>query len=139
MKDRMEYDVAVGVIENCAGFIDVTSSAGEAWEVVQEEIARLKKELEDARCEIDESKTRLAEAEVQKCTSPFSDSPPCRGIQKCLDRIAEAEEELATVKKIAMQIVQVCYYAGTEGDLSDRINNQMLLILKEVLVKLEEK
>lgn len=44
----------------CADFIDVTSPVGEAWEVVQEEIARLKKELEAQRGELKNALNRIA-------------------------------------------------------------------------------
>lgn len=42
----------------------------------------------------------IAELQVQKCTSPFADSPPCRGIQRERDTITELVAALEIFEKL---------------------------------------
>lgn len=57
------------------------------WEYMEEENKVLRAMLFGAQ-------TQRDAARAEQCTSPWPDSPPCRGIQKQLDRIKKLEGSL---------------------------------------------
>ena len=117
----MDLETAYSIIENCSGFADESSSVGEAWAFVVNEVKRLRKELGSANDAIILLKTRLKQ--LQKAVEIEHDQG-----ESFLTQIKELREENATLRKdkeriecennqFRRYVIETgCSYTQTESD-----------------------
>lgn len=71
----MEYKDAVGIIESCAGFSDIETPVGEAWDIVLRRVARLEDALQkiaDGRGMIPDNSTIYMSGKVPEVPKHFN-------------------------------------------------------------------
>lgn len=64
---------------------------------IAEEITAMRKELAAYKALLFQAQTERDVARATVCTSPWEDSPPCRGIQRQLDKIAALKTVLHSI------------------------------------------
>ncbi len=83
---------------------DIAQAVEEA--AIKSDIAPTKvdRRLVAAHDRIEKLEQQLAVSQSMQCTSPFEDSPPCRGIQRVKDELANATKQIALLREALEKI-----------------------------------
>lgn len=71
---------------------------------------------EEAADTIDRLRAEVASLKAYQCTSPWEDSPPCRGIQRQLDIVADLTQQLAEYKRQLLEALERIEYLKYYGE-----------------------
>ena len=110
------------------------------WESLINENTALREELAAYKAMLFQAQTERDVARATVCTSPWEDSPPCRGIQRQLDNIAALEVRYDTIEKVAKAVAHT-WKKGIEDGGDETENAEALVATLDALAALigEEK
>ena len=112
-----------------------SDTAREDYFRVAAEIMMMREEVSAYKAMLFQAQTERDVARATVCTSPWEDSPPCRGIQRQLDKIAALEVRYDTLEKVAKAVAHT-WKKGIEDGGDETENAEALVATLDALAAL---